>query len=53
MEYIAYNTGDEDFDRCFENALNGIDPKTLTAAEIKTHERWVNENWDDLNGGGE
>jgi hypothetical protein len=44
-----YEIGDEIFDRVFENSLNGIDPTTLTAREIKTQEKWVNENWDDLN----
>ena len=45
----TYNTGDESFDRVFENSLNGIDPDTLTEDEMETHERWVNDNWDDLN----
>jgi hypothetical protein len=49
----TYGTGDEEFDRVFENSLNGIDPKTLTPAEIKKQERWVNDNWDDLNNVGD
>jgi hypothetical protein len=49
MEMRTYQTGDENFDRVFENALNGISPDDLTDEERDTHELWVNENWDDLN----
>jgi len=45
----SYNTGDEEFDRVFENSLNSVDPETLTPTEIKKQEKWVNENWEDLN----
>lgn len=46
-----YQTGDIEFDRTFENSLNGIHPEILTDEEIKTQTQWVNENWDDLNSG--
>ena len=52
-ELRTYNTGDEEFDRVFENSLNGVDPDTLTDEEITTQEKYVNDNWDDLNAGGD
>ena len=45
----TYNTGDEEFDRVFENSLNSISPDDLTEDEIEIQEKWVNDNWDDLN----
>ncbi len=45
----GYKGGDETFDRVFVNALNGVDPETLSAAEILIHEEWIEENWEDLN----
>ena len=45
---MNYGAGDEEFDRLFENSLNGIDPNDLTDEEIEIQEKWVNENWDDL-----
>ena len=45
----TYNIGDINFDIVFENSLNGIDPETLTEEEIEIQEKWVNDNWDDLN----
>jgi hypothetical protein len=45
----TYKTGDAEFDLVFENSLNSIDPNTLTKQEIEVQEKWVNENWDDLN----
>lgn len=52
-ELRTYGTGDESFDRVFENSLNGIDPATLTPVEIKKQEKYVNDNWDSLNASGE
>lgn len=46
---IKYQSGNEDFDRTFENALNGIPVENLTKRDIRTHERWVNDHWGDLN----
>ena len=40
---------DPEFEIVFVNALNGIDPDSLTEEEIKQHEAWVEKNWDDLN----
>ena len=45
---MTYNTGNELFDRVFENSLNDINPEALTKDEIETHENWVNENWNEL-----
>jgi hypothetical protein len=45
----TYGTGDETFDVVFLNSLNGIDPETLSEDEIATQEKWVNDNWDELN----
>ena len=53
IELRTYGTGDEMFDSVFENSLNGIDPSTLTPAEIKKQEKYVNDNWDDLNTSGD
>ena len=36
-----------------ENSLNGIDPETLTDEEIETQERWIEDNWEDLNASSE
>ena len=47
----SYRTGDIEFDLVFENSLNGIDPETLTDDEIAIQEKYINENWDDLNAG--
>ena len=44
-----YQNGDTVFDRVFENSLNGIDPETLSEHEIEIQEKYLNENWDDLN----
>jgi hypothetical protein len=46
---IRYKSGNENFDRTFENALNGISPNNLSKREIRIHEKWVNDHWDDLN----
>ena len=45
----TYGTGDANFDLVFENALNGIDPNALSSDELKLHEKWVNDNWGELN----
>lgn len=49
----SYGTGDEEFDRVFENSLNGVDPDTLSDDETATQEKYVNDNWDDLNASGD
>ena len=49
MEIRRYDDGDEEFDRVFENSLNGIDPTTLTEEEIAIQEKWIADNWKDLN----
>ena len=41
----------ENFDRVAENALNGIDPASLSAEEMQAHRQWVAANWDELNSG--
>jgi hypothetical protein len=41
----------EKFDRVCENALNGIDPETLTEEEVEIHRKWVADHWYDLNAG--
>lgn len=44
-----YKHGDENFDQVFVNSLNSVDPETLTDEEIEIQEKYVNDNWDDLN----
>jgi len=44
-----YGYEDEKFDRVCENALNGVDPVSLTDEEMVFHRRWVAEHWEELN----
>jgi hypothetical protein len=44
-----YKTGDQEYDRIFENSLNGINPDDLTDEEVEKQERWIEENWEELN----
>jgi hypothetical protein len=37
----GYKIGDKDFDRLFENSLNGIDPETLSFEDIEAQEEWL------------
>jgi len=46
MNEKFYGGGDENYDRKFENSLNGIDPAGLTDEEIEIQERWLMENED-------
>jgi predicted HicB family RNase H-like nuclease len=46
-----YGYDSETFDRVCDNALNGIDPETLTDEEVEIHRQWVADNWADLNAG--
>ena len=40
---------DELFNRVCINAINGIDVKSLSKTDFITHQKWVEDNWDDLN----
>ena len=40
---------DELFNRVCINALNGIDVKSLPKTDFLNHQKWVEDNWDDLN----
>lgn len=43
------NRRGEDFARVFENALNSVSPNDLSDKEFAAHEKWVDDNWDNLN----